>query len=134
MNRLDDDVLTETGLEPVAESGRVLLIACGALAREILALREAKRLGDASRVEALQEQLGWVSTGARTTSIEVTPVMRTAAQRLVPGGPDPLLYDQVASDATWPAGQPESRGSSLVSFHGCARSSWGTRQQLQIRT
>ena len=41
MNRLDDDALTETGLEPAARSGRVLLIACGALAREILALREA---------------------------------------------------------------------------------------------
>ena len=39
--RLDDDTLTETGLAaPRSEdvSGRVLLIACGALAREILAL------------------------------------------------------------------------------------------------
>jgi hypothetical protein len=35
-----DQVLTETGLE-AAGSGRVLLLACGALAREILALRDA---------------------------------------------------------------------------------------------
>jgi len=36
----DDATLTETGLPP-AESGRILLIACGALAREILDLRKA---------------------------------------------------------------------------------------------
>lgn len=36
----DDAVLTETGLAP-AGAGRVLLIACGALAREILALKAA---------------------------------------------------------------------------------------------
>lgn len=36
----DDQVLTETGLPPSA-TGRVLLIACGALAREILALKAA---------------------------------------------------------------------------------------------
>lgn len=44
MNALDDDKLTEAGLEaPSRTAGRVLLIACGALAREILALREANR-------------------------------------------------------------------------------------------
>ena len=35
---LDDDTLTEHGLAPQAQ-GRVLLIACGALAHEILALK-----------------------------------------------------------------------------------------------
>ncbi len=39
---LDDKTLTETGLPP-AQSGRVLLIACGALAHEIVALRRANR-------------------------------------------------------------------------------------------
>ena len=34
-----DQVLTEVGLHPTRK-GRVLLIACGALAREIVALRE----------------------------------------------------------------------------------------------
>jgi Protein of unknown function (DUF1638) len=41
MIALDDDSLTETGLDASAGRGRVLLIACGALAREILALRDA---------------------------------------------------------------------------------------------
>ena len=40
MTRLDDEVLTEDGLAP-AQAGRVLLIACGALAHEILALKRA---------------------------------------------------------------------------------------------
>jgi hypothetical protein len=39
MVTLDDDVLTEAGLPP-ARAGRVLLLACGALAHEILALRQ----------------------------------------------------------------------------------------------
>ena len=39
--KLDDTALTETGLEATASSpGRVLLLACGALAREILAIRD----------------------------------------------------------------------------------------------
>ncbi len=38
----DDRVLTEDGLPPEGQ-GRVLLIACGALAREILALKRANR-------------------------------------------------------------------------------------------
>ncbi len=37
----DDTVLTEDGLTPDAPTGRILLIACGALAREILALNRA---------------------------------------------------------------------------------------------
>ena len=37
----DDATLTETGLAPLRGSGRVLLIACGALAREILHLKAA---------------------------------------------------------------------------------------------
>jgi len=37
---MDDITLSETGLAP-ARSGRVLLIACGALAHEILALKSA---------------------------------------------------------------------------------------------
>jgi hypothetical protein len=41
---LDDVVLTEQGLEPT-RAGRVLLIACGALAREILALKDANGWG-----------------------------------------------------------------------------------------
>jgi hypothetical protein len=41
MMALDDDRLTEAGLDPTAGRGRVLLIACGALAREILAVRDA---------------------------------------------------------------------------------------------
>jgi len=40
MTKLDDQSLTETGLAPTGQ-GRVLLIACGALAREVLALIEA---------------------------------------------------------------------------------------------
>jgi hypothetical protein len=47
MTALDDDRLTQSGLDAAdaATPGRVLLIACGALAREILALREANRWG-----------------------------------------------------------------------------------------
>ncbi len=41
--KLDDTTLTETGLDP-AGKGRVLMIACGALAREILAVKEANGL------------------------------------------------------------------------------------------
>jgi len=41
MKPLDDATLTEAGLVPDAPKGRVLLLACGALAREILALIEA---------------------------------------------------------------------------------------------
>lgn len=37
----DDTALTETGLPPTGADGKVLLIACGALAREILDLRAA---------------------------------------------------------------------------------------------
>lgn len=37
---MDDNTLTETGLPP-AHAGRILLIACGALAHEILALKSA---------------------------------------------------------------------------------------------
>lgn len=37
----DDTALTEEGLRPVQSGGRILLIACGALAREILALTRA---------------------------------------------------------------------------------------------
>ncbi len=40
MTRPSDDALTETGLAP-AGAGRILLIACGALAREILDLKAA---------------------------------------------------------------------------------------------
>ncbi|MFP4043668.1 MAG: DUF1638 domain-containing protein [Rhodosalinus sp.] len=39
-NAPDDQILTQAGLPP-ARMGRILLIACGALAREILALRDA---------------------------------------------------------------------------------------------
>jgi hypothetical protein len=38
---LDDDRLTEAGLDASAGQGRVLLVACGALAREIIAVRDA---------------------------------------------------------------------------------------------
>ena len=38
--QIDDQTLTETGLAP-AQTGRILLIACGALAREILDLKAA---------------------------------------------------------------------------------------------
>ncbi|MDT8854150.1 DUF1638 domain-containing protein [Paracoccaceae bacterium Fryx2] len=38
----DDDTLTEAGLDP-AKAGRVLLIACGALAHEVLALTRINR-------------------------------------------------------------------------------------------
>ncbi|WP_272006340.1 DUF1638 domain-containing protein [Roseovarius sp. ZX-A-9] len=38
MQPIDDVTLTEDGLAPTAARGRILLIACGALAREILAL------------------------------------------------------------------------------------------------
>lgn len=36
-----DDKLTETGLDAIGAPGQILLIACGALAREILAIKEA---------------------------------------------------------------------------------------------
>ena len=39
MVTLDDAALTETGLPP-ARNGRILLIACGALAHEVLALKQ----------------------------------------------------------------------------------------------
>ncbi|WP_114965214.1 DUF1638 domain-containing protein [Alkalilacustris brevis] len=39
--RPDDTTLTERGLPPVQARGRILLIACGALAHEILALKAA---------------------------------------------------------------------------------------------
>ena len=39
----DDRILTEQGLQPTRAGGNVLLLACGALAREILALIEANR-------------------------------------------------------------------------------------------
>ncbi|MEZ5913746.1 MAG: DUF1638 domain-containing protein [Paracoccaceae bacterium] len=39
----DDRALTETGLAPRARSGKVLLLACGALAHEILALKRQNR-------------------------------------------------------------------------------------------
>lgn len=38
MQEIDDRTLTRDGLAPTAPRGRILLIACGALAREILAL------------------------------------------------------------------------------------------------
>ena len=37
----DDDILTESGAAPVSGEGKILVIGCGALAREIMALREA---------------------------------------------------------------------------------------------
>lgn len=45
--RLDDNALTDDGLDAPAEAspGRVLLIACGALAREILAVRDLNGWG-----------------------------------------------------------------------------------------
>ena len=39
--QIDDDRLTEHGLDAAAGQGRVLLLACGALAHEILALKRA---------------------------------------------------------------------------------------------
>jgi len=39
--KLDDNILTEQGLAIAAQTGRVLLLACGALAHEILALKSA---------------------------------------------------------------------------------------------
>jgi len=41
MIKIIDEVLTEDGLKADQSSGRILLLACGALAREILALKEA---------------------------------------------------------------------------------------------
>lgn len=41
MTEISDDHLTETGLPLVRNVGRVLVIACGALAREIIDLKEA---------------------------------------------------------------------------------------------
>ncbi len=41
MVTLDDAALTEEGLDHTSLRGRVLLIACGALAREIIAVRDA---------------------------------------------------------------------------------------------
>ena len=41
MTKLDDTALTETGLPLAIPQGRILLLACGALAREILAIKQA---------------------------------------------------------------------------------------------
>lgn len=41
MAKVDDQALTETGLSLTRSAGRILLIACGALAREILDLKKA---------------------------------------------------------------------------------------------
>ena len=41
MTEISDETLTEKGLAADAASGRILLLACGALAREILDLKEA---------------------------------------------------------------------------------------------
>ncbi len=38
---MDDSALVQDGLEPSTQTGRVLLLACGALAHEILALKKA---------------------------------------------------------------------------------------------
>ena len=43
MTTLSDTQLTENGMPLVADNGRILLIACGALAREILDLKAANR-------------------------------------------------------------------------------------------
>lgn len=43
MDHLDDRILTQTGLEALGR-GRVLLLACGALAREVLAVRRQNGL------------------------------------------------------------------------------------------
>lgn len=43
MARLNDDILTEDGLAPSGD-GRLLVIACGALAREIIAIRDANHM------------------------------------------------------------------------------------------
>ncbi|MGH1465395.1 MAG: DUF1638 domain-containing protein [Cognatishimia sp.] len=40
VSKLDDETLTKHGLELARSDGRILLIACGALAREILALKK----------------------------------------------------------------------------------------------
>ena len=44
MTKISDAQLTENGLTEMA-AGRILLIACGALAREILNLKKANGLG-----------------------------------------------------------------------------------------
>lgn len=41
MTQLDDNILTEQGLSPTGKTGQVLIVACGALAREILAVIDA---------------------------------------------------------------------------------------------
>ncbi len=41
MTDLDDNALTQNGLAPKGDTGKVLVIACGALAREILAVTDA---------------------------------------------------------------------------------------------
>jgi hypothetical protein len=45
MQTPSDDTLTREGLDPDTRAGSVLVIACGALAREIIALREANGWG-----------------------------------------------------------------------------------------
>ena len=56
---IDDTTLTEQGLAPAAQ-GRVLLIACGALAHEILALKNTNGWDHldfyASLVKSLRDQ------------------------------------------------------------------------------
>ena len=44
MKKITDRELTETGLEPEGQAGRVLVIGCGALAREILAVIDANKM------------------------------------------------------------------------------------------
>ena len=43
MVTMDDAALTENGLDQAARRGRILLVACGALAREIVAVRDLNR-------------------------------------------------------------------------------------------
>ncbi len=70
-------------------------------------LRQAKRAGDVAAAHALHETLGWTSEAragdAATTAATVTRAVRRSG---LPGGPDPLLYDQLVNQPAWSSGAP----------------------------
>ena len=76
----------------------------------IRGLREAKRRGDQAAVGGLVERLGWRShqteVRSRANVEDVVVVVRTARLRGTPGGPDPLVYDQVLSDPAFSSIEP----------------------------
>lgn len=75
MTRIDPDQLTSEGLAP-ERAGRVLILACGALAREILAIRDANAL--------THLDLACLPAILHNTPDRITPAVRAAIARYRP--------------------------------------------------